>query len=63
MSSGEIRDDLAEARLLWIRMLKAVKAVDSPAGQLELRAISDELLGLFERLTQRYEHSLQMLIG
>ena len=63
LSSGEIRDDLAEAKLLWIRMLKAVKAVDSPAGQLELRAISDELLGLFERLTQRYEHSLQMLIG
>ncbi|MEO8280968.1 MAG: ANTAR domain-containing protein, partial [Ideonella sp.] len=63
LSSREIRDDLAEARTLWDRMQTAVRAVDSAAGPAGLRVISDELLLVSERLTRRYEHSLQMLIG
>ena len=62
LSSREIRSDLAEARRLWSAMpdLAAVAAAPDQAG---LRDTSEALLALFEQLTQRYEHSLQMLLG
>lgn len=62
LSSREIRADLSEARRLWAAM-PSLPAVARPAGQAELRATSEALLALFEQLTQRYEHSLQMLLG
>ncbi|WP_418320771.1 type IV pili methyl-accepting chemotaxis transducer N-terminal domain-containing protein [Piscinibacter sakaiensis] len=63
LSSQEIRADLAQARDLWAAMLSAVRHAASGGGEAELRTSSDQLLELFERLTRRYEHSLQMLLG
>lgn len=62
LSSAEIRSDLAEARRLWSAM-PALAAVAAAPGQALLRDSSESLLALFEQLTQRYEHSLQMLLG
>ena len=63
LSSSDIRADLAEARRLWQALLEAGDAAGSAAGQHGLRRGSEALLELFERLTRRYEHSVQMLIG
>ena len=63
LSSRDIRADLVEAGRLWTRMLRALHDAATPHGEADLRATSEALLALFDRLTQRYEHSLQVLMG
>lgn len=63
LSSRDIRADLIEAGRLWTRMLQVLKGAATADGDAELRATSEALLALFEQLTQRYEHSVQMLMG
>jgi AmiR/NasT family two-component response regulator len=63
LSTGEIRAGLASAGAEWQRMLQGVASAQQPAGRLLLAQASEALLALFEQLTERYEHSMQVLMG
>jgi AmiR/NasT family two-component response regulator len=63
LSTAEIRAALSSVDAEWRRMLEGVQKADTPAGRLLLAQASEGLLELFERLTERYEHSMQVLMG
>ncbi|MFL6661498.1 MAG: type IV pili methyl-accepting chemotaxis transducer N-terminal domain-containing protein [Rhizobacter sp.] len=63
LSSREIRESLDEAAGLWSAMAKARAKARSLEGQQALGEASEALLALFEQLTERYERSMQMLMG
>ncbi|MEY8875407.1 MAG: type IV pili methyl-accepting chemotaxis transducer N-terminal domain-containing protein [Leptothrix sp. (in: b-proteobacteria)] len=63
LSSAAIRTDLAAAEVAWQAMLGGTRQPASADGRLALARSSEELLALFDRLTDTYEHSMQMLIG
>lgn len=63
LSTTEIRAGLASVDIEWQHMLEGVRRADAPAGRLLLAQSSEALLDLFERLTERYEHSMQLLMG
>ncbi len=63
LSSAEIRETLANARAEWLRMLQALRDTRSKSGRQALARGSDSLLALFERLTEMYERSLQVIMG
>jgi AmiR/NasT family two-component response regulator len=63
LSTPEIREGLNSVDAEWMRMMQGVAAAGTPAGRLLLAEASESLLALFERLTERYEHSMQVLMG
>ncbi|MED5620038.1 type IV pili methyl-accepting chemotaxis transducer N-terminal domain-containing protein [Ideonella sp. BN130291] len=63
LSTPEIRAGLAGADEQWQRMLHGARTVASARGRLLLADASEALLGCFERLTERYERSVQLLMG
>jgi len=70
LSTPDIRAALAETRNEWLRLLRNLREASSPGrgtnpaqGQLAFVHASDRLLDLFERLTDAYEHSLQVLMA
>lgn len=63
LSSREIRESLAAANAAWTSMAQALAQVRTPAGQRAVGEASEALLALFEELTERYERSMQMLMG
>ena len=63
LSSAEIRATLATARTEWQRLLQALRDTRSKSGRQALVRGSDSLLALFERLTELYERSLQVIMG
>ncbi len=63
LSSREIRESLDAASAAWSTMTQALTQVQTPAGQRAVGDASDALLALFEQLTERYERSMQMLMG
>lgn len=63
LSTQETRDTLDEARGAWDRLLAGSGRVREAAGRKELAASSEELLALFDRLTEAYQHSIQVLMG
>jgi hypothetical protein len=63
LSSREIRESLDEAGRLWSALTRALAKVRSAEGQRSLTESSEALLALFEQLTERYERSMQMLMG
>lgn len=63
LTSVEIREGLEQAALEWQRLLEGVRHVHSPTGRLQLAEASESLLEQLDRLTERYERSLQILIG
>jgi AmiR/NasT family two-component response regulator len=63
LGSAEIRVALGVATCEWQRMRQAADAVDTEAGRQALAQTSESLLALFDELTERYEHSAQMLFG
>lgn len=63
LSTREIRDLLDQAEEAWHALREAAPQVRSASGQRALGAASDALLGLFDRLTDHYERSLQVLMG
>jgi hypothetical protein len=63
LSSREIRESLDEAGRLGAAMAKARAKAKSADGQKALGETSEALLALFEQLTERYERSMQMLMG
>lgn len=63
LSTREIRESLDEAGRSWSAMTQALKRVRSTEGQSALGESSEALLAVFEQLTERYEHSMQILMG
>jgi AmiR/NasT family two-component response regulator len=63
LTTREIRESLDEAGRHWAAMAKALARVRSAEGQKALGEGSEALLALFEQLTERYERSMQMLMG
>jgi len=63
LSTREIRQSLDAAGRSWGAMTKASARVQSTDGQQALGESSEALLALFEQLTERYERSMQMLMG
>jgi AmiR/NasT family two-component response regulator len=61
LTTPEIRQSLAEAGSAWQRMSAAL--ADQGGGPRALADTSEALLALFEQLTQRYEHSMQVLMA
>jgi hypothetical protein len=48
---------------VWKGVAGAACAVENASGARALDAASDELLAIFEQLTDRYERSMQVLMG
>ena len=63
LSTGEIRALLDEADRLWTVVLGAARELANVHGARALDGASDELLAVFEQLTDRYERSMQVLMG
>ena len=63
LSTREINESLAAAGRSWQVMTQAVSQVRGAAGQQALLDASETLLTLFEQLTERYERSMQILMG
>ena len=63
LSTAEIRDLLADAERLWADVSQAARQVRAGAGARALDAASEALLAVFEQLTDRYERSMQVLMG
>lgn len=63
LTTREIRESLDEAAKAWAMMNRAVtrpRASDTPRT---LAETSETLLAIFDQLTLRYEHSMQVLVG
>jgi len=63
LTTREIRESLDEAGRTWQTMAKALAKVRSADSQRALGESSEALLALFEQLAERYERSMQMLMG
>ncbi|NUZ07866.1 type IV pili methyl-accepting chemotaxis transducer N-terminal domain-containing protein [Piscinibacter koreensis] len=63
LSTPEIGSLLADAARAWDDVTRAARQARSAAGARSLDASSDALLALFETLTDRYERSMQVLMG
>jgi AmiR/NasT family two-component response regulator len=63
LGTREIRAALDAADAAWTTLRQASRQVRTAAGLQALRESSEALLALFEQLTDRYEHSMQVLMG
>ena len=63
LSTPDIRRALDAAKLGWQEVLAGVADARRVAGQERLARASEELLDVFEGLTEQYERSMQMLVG
>ena len=63
LSSTDIREALTLARAEWSRLVQGLHQTDREAGRRTLSRKSDALLATFDRLTDAYEHSLQLLMS
>jgi AmiR/NasT family two-component response regulator len=63
LTDSSIRAALAAATQQWARLQDSVPRVDTPQGRADLAAASEALLETFEGLTERYERSMQTLMG
>ncbi|WP_093380170.1 ANTAR domain-containing protein [Variovorax sp. OV329] len=63
LSTSEIRATLAQARDEWLLLLGGIRNADSSEGRMALVRASEALLLRFDRLTDAYEHSLQVIMS
>ena len=63
LSTPEIGQLLATAKLDWKRLLAGAEQVALVSGQAEVESASEGLLAVFEQLSSSYESSMQMLMG
>ena len=63
LSTPEIRAMLAKGEASWHELRAALPGAAQPAGRMKLAAASEELLEVFDRLTQAYQDSIEVLIG
>ena len=63
LSTPEIGQLLATAKLDWRSLLAGAERIELAAGQGEVESASEALLSVFEQLSATYETSMQMLMG
>jgi len=63
LRSGEIREAMEAARRAWLGLTQAEAQAASLSGRRVLGEASEQLLGLFEQLTDHVERSMQVLMG
>jgi AmiR/NasT family two-component response regulator len=63
ISTPEIRDALERADRSWQQLRGALPQAQTTTGRRTLAHTSETLLELFDELTARYEHSLQVILG
>lgn len=63
LSTREIRDALDDAKRTWGDLAKAAARLPAKDGIEAVAAASESLLALFDDLAERYERSMQVLIG
>ena len=63
LSTPEIRALLERGGQAWQALRAAIPHVGQAAGRVKLAAASEELLELFDQLTEAYENSIQVLMG
>ncbi len=63
LSTPEIGQLLATAKVAWLRLLAGAERVETAQGQAEVETASEALLAVFEKLSATYESSMQMLMG
>jgi AmiR/NasT family two-component response regulator len=63
LSTPEIRILLGQGEREWKVMREAVPKVGQAAGRMKVAAASEELFSVFDRLTEAYQHSMQVLMG
>jgi AmiR/NasT family two-component response regulator len=63
LSTPEIRAMVARGERAWQELRAAVGDAAQPAGRMKIAATSEELLEIFDRLTEAYQHSVQVLLG
>lgn len=63
LSTPEIRALLERGEAAWQQLRGAVGKSGQAAGRMKLAAASEELLEVFDRLTEAYQHSIQVLMG
>jgi hypothetical protein len=63
IATPEIRDALARAERSWQQLRGALPQAQAVGGRRTLAHASETLLELFDELTARYEHSLQVILG
>jgi AmiR/NasT family two-component response regulator len=62
LKTPEIAEALAAAERVAAAFHPALRRADTPEGRTEISALSEQLLALFDRLTERYELGMQMLM-
>ncbi len=63
LSTKDIRTALDSASMQWQPMLAGAADITRPSGRALTAMSSEGLLDAFERLTEQYERSMQMLVG
>jgi len=63
LSSAEIRVALGVAGRDWQAMKTALEQAGDEAGRRQIARTSESLLMLFDQLTERYEHGVQLLLA
>lgn len=63
LTTRDIRETLETSRSTWAAMLAAARQSGTADGRRVLATTSEALLELLERLTERYERTMQMLVG
>ena len=63
LTTPEIGQLLASAKLDWKRLLAGAELASKGTGQAEIESASEGLLAVFEQLSATYESSMQMLMG
>ena len=63
LSTPQIRAMLEQGEAAWKALQAAVPEAKQPAGRMKVAAASEELLEVFDRLTEAYQHSVEVLMG
>lgn len=63
LSTPDIRRTLERGGAAWQDLGAAVPLAGQASGRVKLAGASEELLELFDRLTQAYQHSIEVLMG
>lgn len=63
LSTAAIRAMLDRGDAAWQQLRTGVAGADQQAGRIGLAAASEELLEVFDRLTEAYQHSIEVLMG
>ena len=63
LSTPHIRTMLARGEASWQELRTALAGAAQRAGRMKVAGASEELLEVFDRLTEAYQHSIEVLIG